>query len=216
MLGSTAVDATAVPGPIHVVANNAVAVDAAGVMAEQLGYNHVMHCGRGEQPTAERAGVEHAEQLLNLLRRGSDQHRVDALITGGEPTVTLCDAAIRGRGGRNQQLILAAYQRLLSAGLSDADWQRLTLLSGGTDGEDGPTDAAGAFIDAAVHRQAAGLGLDVEDFLRRNDAYTFFRRCGGLVRTGATGTNVCDVRVGLVASAARVERIRRPLDWAKN
>ncbi len=189
-------------GPVVIVGNNAAAVDAAGIAAESLGYNHVMHCPTGPQPTAERAGVDHAEQLLGLLRRDRSMHRVDALITGGEPTVRLCDESIRGLGGRNQQLVLAAYQRLLLENLSDADWDRITLLSAGTDGEDGPTDAAGAMIDAAVHRRAVAAGLDVADSLRRNDAYRFFDTCDGLIRTGPTGTNVCDIRVGLARGGA--------------
>ena len=195
-------------GHVAVVGNNAVAVDAAGVAAESLGYNHVMHCPAGPQPTAQQAGVDHAERLLGLLRRDAEHHRVDALITGGEPTVELCEASIRGTGGRNQHLVLAAYQRLLAESLSPDDWQRLTLLSGGTDGEDGPTDAAGAVIDAAVHRRAQEAGLDVAEALRRNDAHTFFDRCGGLIRTGATGTNVCDVRVGLVTDVVLPSRAR--------
>jgi glycerate-2-kinase len=71
-------------------------------------------------------------------------------------------------------------------------------LSAGTDGEDGPTDAAGALIDAAVVAEAARLELDPADFLARNDAYHFFAPTGGLLKTGPTHTNVCDLRVVLV------------------
>ncbi|MCG8649221.1 MAG: glycerate kinase, partial [Pirellulales bacterium] len=141
-----------------------------------------------------------AQMTLQMLSADSRQHRLDCLITGGEPVVSLAAAEIRGQGGRNQQLVLAAYQHLLSAGLSEQQWNRLALLSGGTDGEDGPTDAAGAVLDAKVHRRAGELGLDVADHLRRNDAYPFFQRTGGLLMTGPTGTNVCDLRVALVKS----------------
>ncbi|GIW90498.1 MAG: hypothetical protein KatS3mg109_0930 [Pirellulaceae bacterium] len=72
------------------------------------------------------------------------------------------------------------------------------MLSGGTDGEDGPTDAAGAWIDQQVCRKARELGLDPLNYLRRNDAYHFFDAVGSLLRTGPTHTNVCDVRVVLV------------------
>jgi glycerate-2-kinase len=72
---------------------------------------------------------------------------------------------------------------------------RLVLLSGGTDGEDGPTDAAGGLADASVVAQMRAHGLDPADFLQRNDAYHFFEPLGGLIKTGPTHTNVCDVRV---------------------
>lgn len=190
----------------QVIGNNAVAVDAAGIEAEALGYNHVMQCSRASEGTAEDVGRHLAEMTVAMLRRAVDAHRQDALITGGEPVVHLADANDRGKGGRNQQLVLAAYQRLLELRLDgsadfemrEEDWGRLVILSGGTDGEDGPTDAAGAWIDGAVHRRAVESNLDPADFLRRNDAYTFFQRAGGLLMTGPTGTNVCDIRVALV------------------
>ncbi|WP_044255663.1 glycerate kinase [Rhodopirellula sp. SWK7] len=184
--------------PITVVGNNAVAVDAAGIVAESLGYNHVMQSARDSEGPAEEVGVHLADMALGMLRRDQSLHRQDALITGGEPVVQLADASIRGKGGRNQQLVLAAYQRLLASGLSDAEWGRLVILSGGSDGEDGPTDAAGAYVDGAVHRRAMELGLSPDGFLERNDAYRFFEQTGGLLVTGPTGTNVCDVRVALV------------------
>ncbi|MCM2371747.1 glycerate kinase type-2 family protein [Aporhodopirellula aestuarii] len=188
--------------PITVVGNNAVAVDAAGIQAESLGYNHVMQSARESEGPAEEVGVHLAEMTIEMLRRDQRQHRQDALITGGEPVVQLADASIRGKGGRNQQLVLAAYQRLLESNLSDAEWQRLVILSGGSDGEDGPTDAAGAYIDGEVHMRALQRGLSPQPFLDRNDAYRFFEQTGGLVITGPTGTNVCDIRVALVESTS--------------
>lgn len=76
--------------------------------------------------------------------------------------------------------------------------QDMIILAGGTDGEDGPTDAAGAWIDAPAVAAAARLGLDPADFLKRNDAYHFFQPLDALLKTGPTHTNVCDVRVVLV------------------
>ncbi len=183
-----------------VIGNNAIAVDEAGIRAEQLGYNHVMQSANRCEGAAEQVGRQLAKMTVEMLRADQDKHRLDCLITGGEPTVSLAPAEIRGRGGRNQQLVLAGYQYLRSAGLSDDQWRRLALLSGGTDGEDGPTDAAGAILCDQVHRQAVSLHLDVQDHLWRNDAYTFFRRAGGLMLTGPTGTNVCDLRVALVSA----------------
>jgi glycerate-2-kinase len=181
-----------------VIGNNALAVDEAGIRAEKLGYNHVMQSATACEGAAEEVGRHLAEMTLEMLRGGGG-HVNDCLITGGEPTVTLAPAAIRGRGGRNQQLVLAAYERLLEVPIDDSSWARLCILSGGTDGEDGPTDAAGAILDEDVHRQAVSLGLDPADYLRSNDAYEFFRQAGGLLVTGPTGTNVCDLRVAIIA-----------------
>ncbi|MFG0262974.1 MAG: glycerate kinase [Novipirellula sp. JB048] len=180
-----------------VLGNNALAVDEAGIVAERLGYNHIMHSAAASEPSAEQVGREFAEMLLTMLR-SPDPHRSNCLITGGEPVVTLAPAAIRGHGGRNQQLVLAAYQHLLGCNLTQHEWNQIALLSAGTDGEDGPTDAAGAVLDASVHRVASEKQLDVADYLHRNDAYHFFQQTGGLIQSGPTGTNVCDLRVGVV------------------
>ena len=104
----------------------------------------------------------------------------------------LVESSRRGLGGRNQQLVLSALVELADDGA-----EGIVLLSGGTDGEDGPTDAAGAIFDADVLAAAAQLNLDPADYLARNDAYHFFDPLGALVKTGPTHTNVCDVRVML-------------------
>lgn len=185
-----------------VIGNNAVAVDEAGIVAERRGYNHVMQSARQSEGAAEDVGRRLAEMAIHMLRAETVTHHNDCLITGGEPTVKLAPEAIRGLGGRNQQLILSAYQTLLASDLSEREWQSLCLLSGGTDGEDGPTDAAGAILDDQVHQSAQRQQLNPEEFLDRNDAYHFFQRTGGLLKTGPTGTNVCDVRVVVVAPLA--------------
>ena len=179
-----------------ILGNNAVAVDEAGIRAESLGYNHAMQSATTCEGAAEDVGKLLAEMTVRMLR---DEKQVDCLITGGEPTVRLADESIRGRGGRNQQLVLAAYQYLRGANLRDDEWERFAILSGGTDGEDGPTDAAGAILCESVHRAAVERGLDVDEHLSRNDAYSFFEKAGGLLFTGPTGTNVCDLRVVVVA-----------------
>lgn len=184
--------------PIAVLGNNDTAVSAAGIAAESLRYDLAMESSRPGEGFAEVVGEHIAERTLAQLRRDRSSRKPQALITGGEPVVRLANVSIRGRGGRNQQLVLAAYGRLLNENLTDHQWQRLMILSGGTDGEDGPTDAAGAFINVDVHRRATELKLSPSDFLNRNDAYEFFARTGGLLITGPTGTNVCDVRVALV------------------
>ena len=116
-------------------------------------------------------------------------HRM-CFISGGEPVVKLVEPSRRGLGGRNQQLVLAALLRLFDDGA-----EGIALLSGGTDGEDGPTDAAGAILDAGVLAAARQAGLDPTAYRAHNDAYHFFAPLGALIHTGPTHTNVCDLRV---------------------
>ena len=169
-----------------VIGNNATAVDAAGREAERLGYAPAITSATKSEGPAEQIGRHLAEMALTM-RAGPG---ANCLVSGGEPVVTLVDAARRGLGGRNQQLVLAALLRLADDGAAG-----IALCSGGTDGEDGPTDAAGAVLDAEVIACARRCQLDAADYLARNDAYNFFRRLGGLIKTGPTHTNVCDVRV---------------------
>jgi len=191
------------PSDVVVIGNNAAAIDAAGIRAESLGFSHAMDAATGDEGTAEEVGHRLAEVAVAMLHGGPSEP--DCLITGGEPVVRLVDADKRGRGGRNQQLVLAAMIALANdVRFKSADRSRLVLLSGGTDGEDGPTDAAGAILDESVWRAAQTLGLDLSDYLLRNDAYTFFQKTGGLFITGPTGTNVCDIRVVLIERSASV------------
>jgi hydroxypyruvate reductase len=177
------------PEPFVVLGNNATAVDAAGREAERLGYAPAMTSAPQSEGPAEQIGRHLAEMALRM--RGGQGP--DCLISGGEPVVTLVDASRRGLGGRNQQLVLAALAHLADDGAGG-----IVLLSGGTDGEDGPTDAAGAVVDPEVLAAAKRHGLDPADFLARNDAYHFFEPLGALIKTGPTQTNVCDLRVVLV------------------
>ena len=91
-----------------------------------------------------------------------------------------------GKGGRNQELALAAVDEL--SGVKD-----VTLIALATDGDDGPTDAAGAVVTGETAQRAQLLGLDVGNYLSRNDAYHFFEALGDLLKTGPTGTNVNDL-----------------------
>ena len=166
------------------IGNNATAVDAAGLEAERLGYSHAMISANQPEGPAEKV----ARHLVGTAHSMRLQGEPDCLISGGEPTVQLAPPEIRGLGGRNGQLALAALA-------AEDDWSGLTLLSGGTDGEDGPTDAAGAVVDHQVVSSAQEQGLDSADYLRRNDSYHFFDQTGGLLKTGPTHTNVCDLRV---------------------
>ncbi len=195
----------------RVIGNNAVAVAAAAEEARRLGYHVTAHSATALEGPAEEIGRALAEQLRVMSATG--QRAV--YVSGGEPVVRLVAAAKRGRGGRNQQLVLAAAadvesnprvaplapQELMThrvdpLELSCGDW---VLLSGGTDGEDGPTDAAGAWMDASILEAARKLGLNSADYLRRNDAYHFFEPLGALLKTGPTHTNVCDLRIVVTA-----------------
>jgi glycerate 2-kinase len=173
-----------------VIGNNAVAVDAAGMEAERRGYSHAMHAASKLEGAAEDVGCDLAQMALRM----AVEEGPDCLVTGGEPTVKLAAADVRGKGGRNQQLVLAALIEVLKA----EQQVRFALLSAGTDGEDGPTDAAGAVMDADLMTRLQASGLDPADYLRRNDAYSLFERLGGLIKTGPTHTNVCDLRVVVV------------------
>ena len=174
----------------YIIGNNATAVDAAGIEAERRGYSHAMHASVDLKENAEDAG----RQLAKMAVRMRDQSGPDCLITGGEPVVQLIEEEHRGTGGRNQQLVLAALVQLLE-GENAQPMEGICLLSGGTDGEDGPTDAAGAMIDEMIAEKCGELTLTPAEFLRRNDAYHFFQRLDGLLKTGPTHTNVCDLRV---------------------
>lgn len=183
-----------IPGSVsnHVIGNNALAVAAAAQKSTALGYQ-VEILGSGEQGEANAVGRELAEACLAVRSRSSSGATRHCLISGGEPVVRLTSRESPGKGGRNQQLVLAGMQRLW-----DESPDGIALLSGGTDGEDGPTDAAGACVDAELIHKARERQLDPADYLERNDAYSFFDPIGGLIKTGPTNTNVMDLRVALV------------------
>jgi len=129
--------------------------------------------------------AEVAPRLVDIAR---DANSGDALIFGGETTVTLKGT---GKGGRNQDLALRFA--LLAQDLP-GDW---VFLSGGTDGRDGPTDAAGGLVDAQTIHRITNAGLDPEALLENNDSHRALAASNDLVITGGTGTNVADVMVFL-------------------
>jgi hydroxypyruvate reductase len=171
-----------------VIGNNAVAVAAAQGRATELGYAASGVSAQAPEGPAEDVGTQLAETSLAMRGRAAS-----CLVSGGEPTVKLAPEEQRGLGGRNQQLVLAAAARL-----KGEDAGSFLILSGGTDGEDGPTDAAGAWLDGEILREAGRRNLDPGAYLARNDAYRWFEPLGALLKTGPTHTNVCDVRVVLV------------------
>jgi glycerate-2-kinase len=176
-----------------VLGNNADAVDAAGVRAVELGYRYSMHSAR--QPEGDVSQV--AIQSLNSIDWLCKHRQPDCWISGGEPTVHLPKEG-HGKGGRNQQLSLCVLEQLLGLGWPGAyPGCDLAFVSGGTDGEDGPTDAAGACFDSTVVARMDSLQCFPLPYRERADAYHFFSHVGGLMKTGPTGTNVCDLRVAL-------------------
>jgi hydroxypyruvate reductase len=167
-----------------IIGDNKIAAQAALMQAQREGfYSEVLT--NELQGEAREVGVMLAKRLRDEV---SKRPRPFCLIAGGETTVTIKG---NGKGGRNQELALAAVNEL--AGLKD-----VILISLATDGEDGPTDAAGAVVTGESAQRAELLGVDAADHLSRNDAYVFFDQLGDLIKTGPTGTNVNDL-VFLVA-----------------
>jgi glycerate-2-kinase len=174
------------PQLVHrVIANNRLALDAAVKEARSLEYEVVDLGDTLAGDTTELA--RHLAGRFPEWRKG----RPLCVLSGGETTVSL--PPLPGKGGRNQSMALALVTLLGPAGLQD-----VTILCGGTDGEDGPTDAAGAFADTDVVARAQARGLEANAHLAQQDAYPYFEATGGLFRTGLTETNVMDLRVFLI------------------
>jgi glycerate 2-kinase len=170
-----------------IAGSNRMAVDAAARQARALKYHTLVLSTFIEGETRDVARV-HAAIAKEIRASGRPLKPPACIISGGETTVTIRG---KGLGGRNQEFALAAAIDI--AGMND-----VLLFSAGTDGTDGPTDAAGAFADGQTIAHARKLGLDAAAFLADNDSYHFFEKAGGLVKTGPTGTNVADVRIVLV------------------
>jgi hydroxypyruvate reductase/glycerate 2-kinase len=175
-----------------VIGSNARALEAAASKAQQLGYP-VLNLGSYLEGETRHIAVAFAGIVRAIRADGKPQPAPLYILSGGETTVSL--PAECGRGGRNQEFVLAAALHLGAAGLRD-----VVILSGGTDGEDGPTDAAGALADAGTLERARCQNVDTAAALARHDAYHFFAATSDLLRTGLTGTNVMDVRVILVGA----------------
>ena len=163
------------------------AIDGARRAAEALGY-HVYVVPEAVTGEARSAGREHVTRTAQAV---ASMPRPACVIASGETTVTVTGT---GKGGRNQEFAFAMAQSLAALG------SRVAAASVGTDGIDGPTDAAGAIVDPTTLARAAAAGLAApEDYLNNNNTYEFFDRIGDLIRTGPTNTNVGDLQVILVA-----------------
>jgi hydroxypyruvate reductase len=170
-----------------IVADNAIACDAALCQAKALGFNTLLLSTymQGEAREVAKVFAAIAKEIAQSNRPVS---RPACIIAGGETTVTVRG---KGKGGRNQELALAAAIEI--DGMSN-----VVMLSGGTDGTDGPTDAAGAIADERTILRTMALGNAARAFMQNNDAYNFFHPLGDLIITGPTNTNVNDVMVLIV------------------
>jgi len=169
------------------IGSNILALLEAKREAESLGFNTVILSSSIEGETREAARF-HTAIAKEVIFSGNPIPRPACLLSGGETTVTVKG---KGLGGRNQEFALAGA-------LEISGIERVVLLSGGTDGTDGPTDAAGALADHTTVRRAKAMSMNPKAHLENNDAYPFFQKLGDLLITGPTHTNVMDVRILLV------------------
>jgi hydroxypyruvate reductase len=166
-----------------VIGSNRLALDAASAKAKELGYNTLILASEIEGETRDVARM-HAAIAREIARYGRPVKAPACIVTGGETTVTLKG---EGLGGRNQEFVLAAA-------IDIAGQPGRVVFCAGTDGTDGPTDAAGAIADGSTLRRKP----DARAFLNANDSYHYFEALEDLVKTGPTNTNVMDVRLVMV------------------
>jgi glycerate 2-kinase len=170
-----------------IIGSNFLALKEAENKARALGF-HTLLLSSAISGDTRKAAEEHA-LLAQEIRQGKNKPPPPAcVVSGGETTVVVTG---EGKGGRNQEFILAAAIRI--DGLHD-----VVIASMNTDGIDGPTDACGALCDGLTVSRARTMNLDPEDYLARNDSYRFFDRLGDLLKTGPTNTNVMDIHILLV------------------
>lgn len=169
------------------IGNNRMSVDAARRAAGRMGY-HTLVLSTVIEGEAREIGTFFGAVASEIHHSGNPIPSPACVIGGGETTVTLRGS---GKGGRNQEMALKAASCI--AGFPDT-----VFLSGGTDGTDGPTDAAGGVVDGETLRVGKEKNLDIHAFLSENDSYRYLERVGGLLITGPTGTNVMDIHILLV------------------
>lgn len=187
--------------PFVLVGSNRMALAAAAREARARGYRPRV-LTRPVVGETRPAGATFARRLLSELWRSGRMPL--ALLAGGETTVTLGPRP--GRGGRNLEFVLAATAQIAG--------RNALVLSIGTDGRDGPTDVAGGWVDGRSLDRARRAAIDLDEALRRHDAYPAVAALGGLVRTGPTGTNVMDLHVGL-RGPPRVASRQRSLRYGR-
>jgi glycerate 2-kinase len=164
---------------------------AASGKAEALGYHPIILSsqliGEAKEVAKFFAGIGR-----DVIRHGLLVNIPACIIGGGETTVTIRGS---GKGGRNQEMALSFLSELEK----DRHWgEHMHFLAASTDGSDGPTDAAGAFASPEILRRAVANHINIDEYLKNNDSYHFFECVGGLLKTGPTNTNVCDVQILLI------------------
>lgn len=170
-----------------IVGSNMDAIREAEKKAIETGYNTLILSSMIQGETRHVASVHTA--IAKEIRKTSLPIPAPAcILSGGETTVTMRG---NGKGGRNQEFALAAAMDI-------AEEENMLIMSGGTDGTDGPTDAAGAYADTDTLKRALSLQMDPLSFLNNNDSYHFFEKTKDLLITGPTNTNVMDLRIMLV------------------
>lgn len=172
-----------------IIGSNSLALEAARKKAEGLGFNTAI-ISRPVSGDTTRAAVKHGNFAKRIQGTGDPVSPPACLVSGGETTVKIRG---KGLGGRNQEFVLVGATKI--AGLKN-----IVMLSAGTDGTDGPTDAAGAICDGETIERALKKGLDPKQYLDNNDSYHFFQKLGDLLKTGPTNTNVMDVHLVLVGT----------------
>jgi glycerate-2-kinase len=177
-----------------IVGDNTTALRAAKCEADKRGFETVF-LSSSDSGEARKVAANYSAFLAELACSAASLPRPLCLLAGGELTVTVKG---KGRGGRNTEFVLAALVEMGKIDVEGLDW---LILSLGTDGIDGPTDAAGAWADASTAGCARALRLDPAAYLDDNDSYSFFKQTGCLIVTGPTGTNVMDLRVFLLRAA---------------
>lgn len=173
------------------IGTNLSALRAASEEARRLGYEPLVLTSQLTGEAREMAKL-FSGMAKDLAQERLEMSKPCCVITGGETTVTLKG---EGKGGRNQEMAAAFLQEFLE---DPAPLEKALFLSGGTDGNDGPTDAAGGYIDAGVAEAARKAGLNPGEYIEASDSYRFLKESGGLLITGPTNTNVCDVQLLLV------------------
>lgn len=171
-----------------VIGDNATALNAAAEKAGNLGWDVLIISSR-DQGEAREAARLYVRLIRSIFSSRKYRKKPLLLISGGELTVTVKG---EGKGGRNQEFVLAALLEMKKVGLTEGNW---LIVSLGTDGIDGPTDAAGAWIDGQTWQKVQKMSFSPEKFLQDNDSYHFFRQLEQLIFTGPTGTNVMDLRL---------------------
>lgn len=176
----------------RIIGSNSIALKAACDQAEALGYR-VISKGSQNAGIACDEGIQLASDCRKIQADMSEDDQPVCILSGGEPTVELIPTDKPRKGGRNQELALSALNQF-----GRKQMIGITILSAGTDGEDGPTNAAGGIVDDNVQQKAIEMELPIQEFLAINNTYPFLAATDGLLITGPTHTNVMDLRVALV------------------